>query len=143
MKKTTVISFLVGFIFAIGLGVSGMTQPQKVIGFLDFFGRWDPSLFFVMFGAVAVHVVTYRLIKKRGHPVLETKWHFQERNDITWRLVLGSALFGIGWGIGGFCPGPSIVSLASMTIEPLLFVAMMFIGMFFYNKSEKLMGLFS
>lgn len=138
MKKTTLISFLVGFIFSIGLGISGMTQPQKVIGFLSFFYDWNPALVFVMGGAVSVHMITYYFIHKREHPLFEGAWQFSSRNDITRNLVVGSAIFGIGWGLGGYCPGPAVTSLASLQKEPFVFVAMMFFGMFLFSKFDNL-----
>lgn len=135
INKQNSVSFVVGFIFAIGLAISGMTQPQKVIGFLNPFD-WDPSLLFVMVGAIAVHAVTYPLVKKRSSPLLDTKWHVPSRQDITTRLILGSALFGLGWGLGGYCPGPGITSLVSGDVRPFLFVGSLIIGMLLFKKVE-------
>lgn len=98
--KNALASFIVGLIFALGLGVSGMTQPQKVVGFLDLFGQWDPSLIFVMIGAIAVHFLTYRLIRKRNTPLLDTQWHVPTKRELTPSLMIGSVLFGVGWGLG-------------------------------------------
>lgn len=133
--KQSAVSFAVGLLFAIGLAVSGMTQPQKVIGFLDPW-NWDPSLLFVMLGAVGVHLVSYPLIKRRSSPLLDTKWHVPTRKDVTTRLVLGSALFGVGWGLAGFCPGPALTSLASGDIRSVLFVGAMIFGMLLFKKTE-------
>lgn len=130
------ISLLAGFIFAMGLAISGMTQPQKVIGFLDP-SNWDPSLLFVMLGALGVHVLSYRLVKKRSTPLLDTKWHVPNRNDVTPRLILGSAIFGLGWGFGGFCPGPGVTSLATGDFLVLLFVGMMVVGMLLFKITER------
>lgn len=128
MKLRAVAAFFSGLIFAIGLSVSGMTQPHKVIAFLDLFGDWDPSLIFVMMGAIAVHSVSYRLIRRRSTPLLESEFHLPKDNKIRPSLVIGAILFGIGWGLGGFCPGPALVSLGSFEMRPLIFVAAMLAG---------------
>ncbi len=133
--RQNVISFAVGFIFAIGLAVSGMTQPQKIINFLNPW-EWDPSLLFVMLGAVGVHTISYPLVRKRTSPLLDTKWHVPTRKDVTNRLILGSALFGVGWGLGGFCPGPGVTSLASGDFRVILFVGAMVVGMITFKKTE-------
>ncbi len=133
--KRDAVSFLAGFVFAIGLAISGMTQPQKVLSFLNP-GDWDPSLLFVMVGAIGVHIVAYPLAKQRKSPVLDTKWHVPTRKDITARLILGSALFGIGWGLGGFCPGPGLTSLASGDLRAFLFVGAMIAGMVLFKETE-------
>lgn len=134
------ISFLVGAIFALGLGLSGMTQPQKVIGFLDPFS-WDPSLIFVMVGAISVHAVLYPLVLRRRSPLIDIQWHVPTRNDITVRLVAGSAIFGIGWGLGGFCPGPGVTSLVTGDLRAVVFVSAMIAGMLLFNWSEKYLPL--
>lgn len=131
-----VVSFFVGLIFSIGLAISGMTQPQKIIQFLNPWD-WDPSLLFVMAGAVGVHIITYSLVRKRATPLFDSKWHVPTRKDITARLIIGSALFGIGWGLGGFCPGPGVVSLASFDQQPALFVGAMIAGMIIFKKTER------
>lgn len=135
MKKPDLSSFAVGFLFAIGLGVSGMTQPKKVIGFLDLFGEWDPSLIFVMLGAILVHLVLYRIIRKRNAPLFSESWHIPTKKEITRRLIVGSLIFGLGWGIAGYCPGPALVSLATFTLRPALFVLFMLIGMKTFQKT--------
>lgn len=129
------VSFVVGFIFALGLGISGMTQPQKIIHFLNPW-NWDPSLIFVMIGAVGVHIIAYPLVRKRTSPLLDTRWHVPTRKDITARLFIGSMLFGIGWGLGGFCPGPGVTSLASGDSRVFLFVGAMLLGMIAFKKTE-------
>jgi uncharacterized protein len=101
-----------GLIFGVGLVVSGMTDPAKVRGFLDFTGSWDPTLAFVMAGAIAVHLPAYRLIRGRPAPVLAASFHLPTRQDIDAKLLVGAALFGVGWGLGGYCPGPAVASLA-------------------------------
>ena len=124
-----ILSFLLlGVLFAVGLGISGMTQPSKVVGFLDIFGAWDPALMFVMGGAVAVNFVGYRLAVGRPHPLLATRFEIPTRRDIDWQLIGGAVLFGVGWGIAGFCPGPALVALAGGSADVMLFVAAMFIG---------------
>ncbi|MEK6773523.1 MAG: DUF6691 family protein [Bdellovibrionota bacterium] len=135
LSKQNAVSFVVGFLFAIGLAVSGMTQPQKVIGFLNPWD-WDPSLLFVMLGAVGIHLISYPLVKRRSSPLLDTKWHIPTRKDVTARLILGSALFGIGWGLAGFCPGPALTSLASGDVRTVLFVGAMIFGMLLFRKTE-------
>lgn len=133
--KQNAVAFNVGFIFSIGLAVSRMTQPQKVIQFLNP-ADWDPSLLFVMIGALGVHAISYALIKKRASPILDSQWHIPKRKDITLRLVLGSAIFGFGWGLGGFCPGPAVTSLASGDSRAVFFVISMISGMVFFKLTE-------
>lgn len=135
--KTGIAAFVVGFVFAIGLGISGMTQPAKVVGFLDLFGAWDPSLIFVMVGAIAVHFVTYRFIRRRSSPLLVSEWHVPTKNELTPSLIIGSVLFGVGWGLGGFCPGPAVTSLASFEVRPLVFVISMLLGMFLFRLFDR------
>jgi len=135
LSKQNAVSFVVGLLFAIGLTISGMTQPQKIISFLNPWD-WDPSLLFVMLGAVGIHLITYPLVKRRPSPLLDTKWHIPTRKDVTPRLILGSALFGIGWGLAGFCPGPALTSLASGDVRTALFVGAMIFGMLLFRKTE-------
>lgn len=142
MKKyaqmQTLVAFLVGLLFAIGMGISGMTQPQKVIGFLELGPGWDPSLMFVMGGALIVHTLSYRLIRGRKSPLLDTQWHVPQSKEITKPLIIGSALFGLGWGLGGYCPGPGIASVGAGQMTALVFVIAMLAGMFafrFYDKT--------
>lgn len=116
---------LSGALFGIGLAISGMTRPEKVIGFLDLGGAWDASLAFVMAGAIAVHFVAHRVLRARGAPLFDTRFHFPTRKDVDARLVVGSAIFGVGWGLGGFCPGPGIVAAASGEVPGVVF----FVGM--------------
>jgi uncharacterized membrane protein YedE/YeeE len=135
--KNGLAALLVGFIFALGLGISGMTQPQKVLGFLDLFGNWDPSLMFVMVGAIGVHFVSYRLIRRRNSPLLSMKWHVPEKKEMTPALVGGAVIFGIGWGLAGFCPGPAITALASLSVKPLVFVVSMIGGMLIFRVVDR------
>ncbi len=126
-------SFLSGLLFAIGLGLAGMTDPTKVIGFLDFFGTWNPTLAFVMVGGILSYAVAYRVITKRKAPLFGAKFSLPTRKDLTPQLVVGSALFGIGWGIGGLCPGPGLASLATGSASVLSFVVAMLGGMALYK----------
>ena len=131
--KSAVTSFFAGVVFALGLGISGMTRPIKVIGFLDFFGQWDASLAFVMIGAIAVYFVAYRISRTMSSPVLEAKFSIPSRADFDGRLIAGAAVFGIGWGLGGFCPGPAITSLASGAAPVAVFVAAMAAGIYLHG----------
>ncbi len=132
--RQSVVSFLVGLIFAIGLGISGMTQPAKVVGFLDFFGRWDPSLTFVMGGAIAAHLYFARRALKLPAPRLASRFVLPTRTDIDGRLLAGAAIFGLGWGIGGLCPGPALVSMFSGAKTTLAFVATMVATIAIYRR---------
>ena len=131
--KSAVTSFFAGVVFALGLGISGMTRPIKVIGFLDFFGQWDASLAFVMIGAIAVYFVAYRISRTMSSPVLEAKFSIPSRADFDSRLIAGAAVFGVGWGLGGFCPGPAITSLASGAAPVAVFVASMAAGIYLHG----------
>lgn len=135
MKGLT--SFLSGLIFALGLGLSGMTRPDVVRGFLDIFGQWNPNLMGVMIGAIAVHMITFRLITKRNSPLLDTQFHLPSKKELDKKLIAGSIIFGLGWGWAGICPGPGIVNLASGDLRIYLFVASMILGMIIYQQIEK------
>ncbi len=126
--------YLCGVLFALGLGVAGMTQPTKVIAFLDIFGNWDPSLAFVMGGAVGVNLLLYRLTLRRRRPLLEEAFVIPSRRAINARLLGGAALFGVGWGLSGYCPGPALVASVSGTTPVLAFVAAMVAGMLVFQK---------
>ena len=121
--------FLVGLIFGLGLILSGMTDPSKVIGFLDIFGLWDPSLALVMGGAIAVGFFAFAFAKKRTVNFLGGALHLPTSSQIDKPLVIGAVLFGAGWGLAGFCPGPALVSLASGQIKAAVFVLFMLAGM--------------
>lgn len=136
--KAALAAFGAGFLFAIGLAVGGMTQPSKVVDFLDVFGDWDPSLAFVMGGAVAVHALLYRLVIRRRSPLFDEAFHIPKRRDFTPQLVVGAGLFGVGWGLGGFCPGPGLASLPSVGPEAIAFVASMTGGMLLYEGWTRL-----
>ncbi|MBT8135555.1 MAG: YeeE/YedE family protein [Gammaproteobacteria bacterium] len=116
-----------GIIFGAGLGISEMANPEKVLAFLDVLGNWDPSLLFTMGGAVGVTFLGYRLVLHRG-PVFEQQPHLPTKTDIDRQLLAGAAVFGIGWGLAGYCPGPAVTGLGSGVLEPVLFVAAMLVG---------------
>jgi len=118
-----------GVLFGIGLALSGMSQPAKVLGFLDVAGAWDPSLMFVMGGALAIHVLLSRVILRRDRPLFDDEFHLPAKTAIDGRLVGGAALFGLGWGLGGFCPGPALTSAASGALPAIVFVGAMTAGM--------------
>ena len=130
-------SFSVGLIFSLGLVLSGMVRPEKVIGFLDVVKDWDATLIFVMLGAIPVHFIAYRLIKNRQSPLFDVKFHLPTSRVIDKKLVLGAVLFGTGWGLGGFCPGPALTALVTLRLEVLVFVAMMFVGMGLYKLQNR------
>jgi uncharacterized protein len=130
-------SFVSGLVFGIGLLMSGMTEPAKVIGFLDIFGAWDATLAFVMGGAVAVASLGFALARRRGAPILASHFAWPARSDIDGPLVAGSALFGVGWGLSGICPGPALVNLAGLSAPIIVFVATMVLGMFGYELWQR------
>lgn len=123
-----VVNLLIGLLFGIGLVVSGMADPAKVLNFLDLSGAWDPSLAFVMGGAIVVTFVGYRLVLRRGRPVMGDAFHLPTKTRIDRRLLGGAIIFGVGWGLGGFCPGPALTALGLGQPGTLVFVPAMFIG---------------
>jgi uncharacterized membrane protein YedE/YeeE len=123
-----------GVLFGLGLVVSGMVNPAKVLGFLDVAGDWDPTLAFVMGGALLVAVPAFRVILKRPRPVLAEEFDLPAKKDLDARLLAGSALFGVGWGLAGFCPGPAVTALASGLAPVFVFVAAMVAGMALYKR---------
>lgn len=122
------VALLIGLLFGAGIGISGMANPAKVLNFFNVAGSWDPSLAFVMGGALLVAFVGYRLVMKRSAPIFDVRFHLPTRRDIDLPLVGGSALFGIGWGIVGFCPGGSIPALGLGEPDALIFVVSMLGG---------------
>jgi hypothetical protein len=129
--------FLVGLLFGLGLILSGMTDPGKVTGFLDLFGLWDPSLALVMGGAIAVGFFAFTLAKKRTTNFLGGMLRLPAKNQIDKPLIIGSLLFGAGWGLAGFCPGPALVSMASGQPKALVFVVAMLIGMVGFELMDR------
>jgi uncharacterized membrane protein YedE/YeeE len=128
---------LAGVIFGIGLLLSGMANPVKVLGFLDLTGRWDPSLAMVMAGAIAVGLVGFAIARRRTHTLLKLPMQLPTASAIDRRLLIGSALFGIGWGLAGICPGPALVSLAMGVPQAIAFVVAMLIGMRLSHTMQK------
>ncbi|RKH12776.1 YeeE/YedE family protein [Corallococcus sp. CA053C] len=131
--KTLLSAGLCGVLFALGLGLGGMTQPEKVLAFLDVAGRWDPSLALVMLGAVGVHAVFLLRIRRRPAPVLAPRFAAPSQSKVDLSLVAGAALFGVGWGLVGYCPGPAFTSLATGGRDVLLFVGSMLAGMLLFG----------
>lgn len=129
-------AFAAGLIFGIGLIVSGMSDPAKVLGFLDLAGEWDPSLAFVMVGAILVGMIGYAVARRRTAAFLGGVMHLPTARHIDRRLVLGSLIFGVGWGLAGFCPGPAIVSLGAGQDKAAVFVIAMLAGMALYEFAE-------
>jgi hypothetical protein len=130
-------ALLIGLLFGAGLLVSGMTDPFKIIGFLDIAGLWDPSLAFVMAGAVTVGLIAFRLAGRRPAPLLGGEMRVPAAGGIDRRLVIGSLTFGVGWGLAGFCPGPAVVALGAGYVKAAVFVAAMLAGMALYEILER------
>ncbi len=130
-------AFLVGLLFGLGLIISGMTDPSKVIGFLDLAGAWDPSLAFVMGGAILVGAGAFTIAKKRQRSLLGAPMQLSSATELDKGLLIGSLVFGIGWGLSGFCPGPAVVSAAAGQPKAWIFVVSMLVGMALYNMIER------
>lgn len=134
---TLLYALLAGFVFGIGLLLSGLADPGKVLAFLDLAGNWDPSLLFVMGGALLVAAPAFAWLARRGRTLDGGPLHLPAKGRLDRRLVLGSLVFGAGWGLAGYCPGPALVSLAWGGIEPLLFTGAMVAGMLLFEVIEK------
>jgi uncharacterized membrane protein YedE/YeeE len=132
-----IMSLIAGFIFSIGLIISEMVNPDKVIGFLDIFGEWDYSLAFVMGGAVILNLITFKFLKLKDGPIFSDKFEWPKGDLINARLIIGSSLFGIGWGLIGICPGPGIVNLATLEPRIIAFVLSMIVGMLVFKYTNK------
>ncbi|MGF6970017.1 putative membrane protein YedE/YeeE [Paraburkholderia sp. WC7.3g] len=133
----TIVSFVCGLLFGFGLLLSGMANPAKVLGFLDIAGRWNPSLAFVMIGAVAVAAIGFAIAKRRDRSLLGLPIQVPASAHVTRRLLLGSGAFGVGWGIAGFCPGPALVALGLGSAKAWVFVAAMIAGMAVFERLER------
>jgi len=134
---------VIGALFGLGLIVAGIVNPAKVLNFLDIFGTWDPSLAFVMAGGLAVNLIGQQLIAKRlEQPLVDGEFPTPTETKIDRSLIIGSALFGIGWGTAGFCPGPAIVALGSLNLFPIVFVVCVILGMGFVRlaRQRKILG---
>ena len=128
-----IISLICGIIFGIGLTVSQMIDPAKVLGFLNIFGAWDPSLAFVMIGALIISSPFFHLFKNNNKPVFADSFSYSNNKELNKKLIIGSSLFGAGWGLAGLCPGPAIASLALLNPSSLIFVITMFVGFYISN----------
>ncbi|WP_428355226.1 DUF6691 family protein [Methyloprofundus sp.] len=128
--KINFVALLAGIIFGLGLALSQMIDPNKVLNFLDVTGNWDPSLAFVMMGALAVTMLSFRFILKRSAPLLDSSFHVSRQTIIDRPLLLGATLFGIGWGMSGYCPGPAVASLGLFSVEAIVMVIAIYAGFF-------------
>ncbi|MBB3142093.1 DUF6691 family protein [Halomonas organivorans] len=126
----SLMGYVAGLLFGLGLAVSGMTDPARVLGFLDLAGAWDPTLVFVLGGAVATNFVGYRLALRRPNPLFAAAFQLPTRRDLDARLVGGAALFGVGWGLSGYCPGPAFASIAGISAPLIAMLAAMIAGWF-------------
>lgn len=138
--KAAIIALISGVLFSIGLVVSGMTNPSIVIGFLDIFGEWNYSLAFVMGGAIAVNLISFKYILSKPEPLCDTEHYVPTNTIIDKKLVIGSAIFGIGWGILGICPGPGVVNIVTLHPTAIGFIGSMIVGMVLFEKTKKLWG---
>ncbi len=130
-------AFVAGLVFALGLGLSGMTRPSKVTGFLDVTGSWDASLALVMGAALAISAPAFAWAQRRGRPILDERFHLPKRRAVDPSLVAGAAIFGIGWGASGYCPGPAIVAAGSGSGRAILFTVAMCAGMVLFEVAGR------
>ncbi|MDC0722841.1 DUF6691 family protein [Nannocystis bainbridge] len=133
---TVLVALLSGLVFALGLGLAGMTRPENVLAFLDLAGAWDPALMLVLGGAAGLYMLAAPLVLRRGRPLLAPRFHLPQRSRVDRSLLAGAALFGLGWGLVGLCPGPALVGLAGGSGDLALFVAAMLAGMFLFTRVE-------
>lgn len=126
-------ALLSGLVFGLGLIVAGMANPEKILGFLDLAGAWDPSLALVMVGAIGVGIIAFTIAKRRSRTLLGLPMQIPSAHHLDRRLILGSLVFGVGWGIAGFCPGPAIVAVGAGEMKAVIFVAAMLVGMGIYE----------
>ncbi|MDX1491448.1 MAG: DUF6691 family protein [Pseudohongiellaceae bacterium] len=138
--KNSIAALISGIIFGLGLAVSEMINPTRVINFLDITGTWDYTLALVMGGALAVTVIGFPLVMRRSHPLFTEKFHLPTRSDIDSSLLGGAALFGIGWGLAGLCPGPALAGLASLSPSIFMFVAAMIVGQIIGGKVQDMLA---
>ena len=130
------VSLFCGIIFGIGLVISQMINPAKVLGFLNLFGEWDPSLAFVMIGALIISSPSFHLFKNKEKPIFSSSFSIPNKKEIDKELIFGSILFGAGWGLVGLCPGPAITSIALLNVSSAIFVVSMFIGFYIASKTN-------
>ncbi|MEM8804846.1 MAG: DUF6691 family protein [Cyanobacteria bacterium P01_G01_bin.38] len=136
--KENLVALISGGLFGLGLGVSQMIDRDRVLGFLDVAGNWDPTLLFVLGGAVLVTVIAFRFVLRLPHPLIAEKFHLPTRKNIDRRLMIGAAIFGVGWGIAGYCPGPGITALILGIWNPVLFVIGLIVGSLLYQQYSTL-----
>ncbi|MGJ0515935.1 MAG: DUF6691 family protein [Methylomicrobium sp.] len=132
--KTHLIAILSGILFGAGLALSHMIDPNKVLNFLDVTGHWDPSLLFVMIGAVSVAMIAFRFILKRPAPLWSTSFQLPQKKSLDLQLISGAAIFGIGWGMSGYCPGPSVTGLSLFSLESVIMVLAIYLGFFVSHR---------
>ncbi len=132
--KQNLITLLCGIVFGMGLSLSHMINPNKVLNFLDITGNWDPSLIFVMIGALTVAFFSFKWILKRPAPLLAERFHVSTKSLVDKPLVLGAAIFGIGWGMSGYCPGPAVANLGLLSFESVIMVVAIYLGFFVFNR---------
>lgn len=137
--RRPLVAVISGALFGLGLCVSQMVKPQKVLNFLDIFGNWDPSLLLVIGAATGLTMFSFGFVLKRKTPIFDDEFRLPTSKDIDRRLLVGSAIFGVGWGIGGYCPGPAIASVTTGLIEPTVFVVFLLLG----SQIEKVWGWFA
>lgn len=135
--KTNLVALLAGVLFGLGLALSQMIDPDKVLNFLDITGDWDPSLAFVMMGALVVTMISFRFIFKRSAPILAEDFHVSKQSLINRPLIVGAGTFGIGWGMTGYCPGPAVASLGLFSFEGVLMVVAIYAGFFSHRWLAK------
>jgi uncharacterized protein len=138
--KLIMIALISGILFGIGLTLSQMTNPNKVINFLDLAGNWDPSLIFVMVGALTITLLSFRKILKRPTPVFDKEFYLSSKSVIDKTLLIGAAIFGIGWGISGYCPGPSVAGLGLGNFEAIVMIFSIYIGFIAHRLAMGLIG---
>jgi uncharacterized protein len=138
--RQRLVAFGSGLVFALGLGIAGMTDPNKVLNFLDVFGDWDPSLALVMLAAILVYAPVHQLIKGRDAPKFGDRFHWPTAKDVDAKLIVGAVLFGIGWGLVGYCPGPAVVAATVGSRPVLVFAAAMVAGMLVHRQVARARG---
>ena len=132
--KQSLVALLCGTLFGIGLSLSQMINPNKVLNFLDITGNWDPSLIFVMIGALVIAFISFNWILKRPAPLLAESFHISIKMSVDKALILGAAIFGIGWGMSGYCSGPAVAGLGLLSLESVIMVVAIFLGFFIFNR---------
>ena len=135
-NMSKIVSLICGIIFRIGLTISQMIDPAKVLGFLNIFGDWDPSLAFVMIGALIISSPFFHLFKNNKKPIFADSFSYSNNKELNKKLIIGSSLFGAGWGLAGLCPGPAIASLALFNTSSIIFVITMFVGFYLVKLSD-------